>query len=204
MNNNEAYDYEGNKYINPTLSRDEQMQFIDNLRSIQAKNNAEIQADTRNLGTDVIPTQGGLVGGEDYFMQRYQTPQVDSMVANLSATAQAKALSDVLAGLSAQYKQRFMKARLNQERRANARSLMGSGGGNQLPPTTGNVIEKNTDGKVQEGKIVDNPDAMKDTQNYGTKPHAERNGTGYFDFSGLNPLNPNPDLGTQGGWQHGR
>ena len=166
MNNNEAYDFEGNKYINPTLSRDEQMQFIDNLRGIQANHNAEIQADTRNLGTDVIPTQGGLVGSEDYFMQRYQTPQVDSMVANLRATAQAKALSDVLAGLSAQYKQRFMKARLNQERRANARSLMGSGGGvvgNQLPPTTGNVIENDTSKNIQRGRLRNNPRAIKDT-----------------------------------------
>ena len=199
MNNNEAYDYKGNKYINPTLSRDEQMQFIDNLRSIQANNNAGIQADTRNLGTDVAPTQGGLVGGEDYFMQRYQTPQVDSMVANLRATAQAKALSDVLAGLSAQYKQRLMRSRLNQERRANAKQ-----DALQRQATSGKVVEKDTSGNVQSGKVVDNPDAMKDTQNYGTKPHAERNGTGYFDFSGLNPLNPNPDLGTQGGWQHGR
>lgn len=203
MNNNEAYDYEGNKYINPTLSRDEQMQFIDNLRSIQANNNAEIQTDTRNLGTDVIPTQGGLVGGEDYFMQRYQTPQVDSMVANLRATAQAKALADVLAGLSAQYKQRLMRSRLNQERRASMASARQSLSQNS-PATSGKVVEKDTSGNVQSGKVVDNPDAMKDTQNYGTKPHAERNGTGYFDFSGLNPLSPNPDLGTQGGWQHGR
>lgn len=199
MNNNEAYDYEGNKYINPTLSRDEQMQFIDNLRSIQANNNAGIQADTRNLGTDVIPTQGGLVGGEDYFMQRYQTPQVDSMVANLRATAQAKALADVLAGLSAQYKQRLMRSRLNQERRANAKQ-----DALQRQATSGNVIEKEPSGSVQEGKIVDNPDAMKDTQNYGTQPYAEKKGTGYFDFSGANPLAPNHDLGKQGGWQHGR
>ena len=203
MNNNEAYDYEGNKYINPTLSRDEQMQFIDNLRGIQANNNAEIQTDTRNLGTDVIPTQGGLVGGEDYFMQRYQTPQVDSMVANLRATAQAKALADVLAGLSAQYKQRLMRSRLNQERRASMASARQNFLQNS-PAISGKVVEKDTNGNVQSGKVVDNPDAMKDTQNYGTKPHAERNGTGYFDFSGLNPLNPNPDLGTQGGWQHGR
>ena len=199
MNNNEAYDYEGNKYINPTLSRDEQMQFIDNLRGIQANNNAGIQTDTRNLGTDVTPTQGGLVGGEDYFMQRYQTPQVDSMVANLRATAQAKALSDVLAGLSAQYKQRLMRSRLNQERRANAKQ-----DALQRQATSGNVIEKEPSGSVQEGKIVDNPDAMKDTQNYGTQPYAEKKGTGYFDFSGANPLAPNHDLGKQGGWQHGR
>ena len=199
MNNNEAYDYEGNKYINPTLSRDEQMQFIDNLRSIQANNNAGIQTDTRNLGTDVVPTQGGLVGGEDYFLQRYQTPQVDSVVANLRATAQAKALSDVLAGLSAQYKQRLMRLRLSQERRANAKQ-----DALQRQATSGNVIEKEPSGGVQEGKIVDNPDAMKDTQNYGTQPYAEKKGTGYFDFSGANPLAPNHDLGKQGGWQHGR
>lgn len=187
MNNNEAYDYEGNKYINPTLSRDEQMQFIDNLRSIQANNNAGIQADTRNLGTDVVPTQGGLVGGEDYFLQRYQTPQVDSMVANLRATAQAKALSDVLAGLSAQYKQRLMKSRLNQERRANARSLMGSGGGNQLPPTTGNVIEKNTDGKIQEGTVQDNLNSAKDVPN-GQTPYD--NDDDYFYLNGLKLRKP--------------
>lgn len=199
MNNNEAYDYEGNKYINPTFSRDEQMQFIDNLRGIQANNNAGIQTDTRNLGTDVAPTQGGLVGGEDYFLQRYQTPQVDSMVANLRATAQAKALSDVLAGLSAQYKQRLMRSRLSQERRANAKQ-----DALQRQATSGNVIEKEPSGSVQEGKIVDNPDAMKDTQNYGTQPYAEKKGTGYFDFSGANPLAPNHDLGKQGGWQHGR
>lgn len=163
MNNNEAYDYEGNKYINPTLSRDEQMQFIDNLRSIQANNNAEIQADTRNLGTDVVPTQGGLVGGEDYFLQRYQTPQVDSMVANLRATAQAKALSDVLAGLSAQYKQRLMRSRLAQERRASMASARQSLSQNS-PATSGNVVEKDPSGDIQKARLRNNPRAIKDTK----------------------------------------
>jgi hypothetical protein len=187
MNNNEAYDYEGNKYINPTLSRDEQMQFIDNLRSIQANNNAGIQADTRNLGTDVVPTQGGLVGGEDYFMQRYQTPQVDSMVANLRATAQAKALSDVLAGLSAQYKQRLMRSRLSQERRANAKQ-----DALQRQATSGNVMEK--DPSIQSGKLEDNLNSAKDVPQGQTPYDNEDN---YFYLNGLKLRKPNAGKHTE-------
>lgn len=145
MNSNEAYDFEGNKYVNPTLSRDEQMQFIDNLRAVQAGNNAGIQTDTKNLGTDVPSNQGGLAGGEDYFLERYQKPQLDGMVANLRASAQAKALSTVLANLSAQYKQRMFRANLAREKRSNA-----GGGGVQ-----GSVTESDPFTTGQSGKVHD-------------------------------------------------
>lgn len=155
MNSNEAYDFEGNKYVNPTLSRDEQMQFIDNLRAVQAGNNAEIQTDTKNLGTDVPSNQGGLVGGEDYFLERYQKPQLDGMVANLRASAQAKALSTVLANLSAQYKQRMFRANLAREKRSNAGYGAGGASGGNISGVQGSVTESDPFTTGQSGKVHD-------------------------------------------------
>ena len=114
MEANEYTEFEGRRYVNPTISRDEQMAFIDNLRNTQTANNEQIQTDTYNLGTHIPMTQGGLATGatdpDSYFMQRYQTPQVDSQVATLKATAQAQALNDVLSNYQKQVKQRYSDA----------------------------------------------------------------------------------------------
>lgn len=91
-----SYEYDGRRYIDPQVSLDAQNAFIDNLRNTQAQNNAEIQQQTYVLGTRVPSNLGGLSGGSSYFKSRYQTPQMNSMVAGLKTAAQAQALSTLL------------------------------------------------------------------------------------------------------------
>lgn len=91
-----SYEYDGRRYIDPQVSLDAQNAFIDNLRNTQAQNNAEIQQQTYALGTRVPSNLGGLSGGSSYFKSRYQTPQMNSMVASLKTAAQAQALSTLL------------------------------------------------------------------------------------------------------------
>lgn len=145
MEANEYTEFEDRRYVNPTLSRDEQMAFIDNLRNTQTANNEQIQTDTYNLGTHIPMTQGGLVTGatdpDSYFMKRYQTPQVDTQVATLKATAQAQALNDVLSNYQKQMKKRYNDA----YNAYNKRKGSGSGGGSPdtlYPETGGDVTEK--------------------------------------------------------------
>ena len=94
MNDNEFYTFEDRAYIQPTVSSGEQEAFINNLRDIQARNNADIAQQTRNLGTDISSNLGGLGGGEAYFNSRYQTPQVNEMVDTLKAANQAEVAQD--------------------------------------------------------------------------------------------------------------
>lgn len=124
MNNNllpsdEFIEYEGQFYTNPQKGLDEQNSFIDNLRNIQNANNAEINAQTYNLGTAVPSNLGGLVGGEGYFTSRYQTPQTNAVAANLRAAAQAQALNEVLSNELAAQKKRYNDAYRAAQRRAN-------------------------------------------------------------------------------------
>ena len=107
---NEFYTFEDRNYINPQVSLDEQNAFIGNLRNTQQANNAEINAQTYNLGTAVPASVGGLTGANSYFSSRYQTPQMNSLAANLRATAQAKALNDVLANEQAKMQKRYNDA----------------------------------------------------------------------------------------------
>jgi len=150
MNNDEFYEYEGRDYINPTLSSGEQDAFINNLRDIQSQNNAQIAQQTYNLGTRVPSNLGGLGGGEAYFDARYQTPQVDEMVATLKTAAQAQALNDVMSNYQAQlqnrYKQSYRKAQRRQRARQNAyyNNLLGGTNPNTGGPlTAGNVNTHN-------------------------------------------------------------
>lgn len=141
---NEYQEIEGRAYINPQVSLDESNAFIDNLRSVQGRQNQEIFSDTQMLGTDVPSVMGGLTGGNSYFTSRYQTPQTNSAVANLRAAAQAQALNDVLSNEQAIWKKRYQDAYKNYQKRANS----GGGGGgpqaSQNPTTTGGVEEKPT------------------------------------------------------------
>lgn len=98
------------RYINPQVALDESNAFIQTLRDSQAQRNAEIAQDTYNLGTAVPSNIGGLGGSGSYFNARYQTPQTNSMIADLKATAQAQALSDAMNKAVAQAKQRYNKA----------------------------------------------------------------------------------------------
>lgn len=141
MNNDEFYEYEDRAYINPTLSSGEQEAFISNLRDIQGQNNAQIAQQTYNLGTAVPSNLGGLGGGEAYFTSRYQTPQVNDMVATLKSAAQAQALSDVMSNYQNQLQNRYKQAYRRAQKRSRSR---GSGTNPTAPtnPTTNNNVEK--------------------------------------------------------------
>lgn len=91
-----AYNQDDRWYIDPQVSLDEQNAFINNLRSAQAQDNAQIEAQTRGLGTQVPSQLGGLTGAGGYFKARYQTPQTNQSIADLRASAQAQALNSVL------------------------------------------------------------------------------------------------------------
>ena len=119
---NETVTFEDQTYVNPETSLNEQNTFIDNLRASQARQNAEIQQQTQDLGTAVPSNLGGLVGGEGYFTSRYQTPQTNALVEQLRSTAQAQALSDVLSNQQAMWKQRYNEAYKSAQRRAAARA----------------------------------------------------------------------------------
>lgn len=124
-----SYSEDERRYIKPEVSLNEQNAFIDNLRSVQEKNNAEIAQDTYNLGTDISSNLGGLVGGESYFQSRYQTPQTNSLVADLRAAAQAQALNTAMSSELAKAKKRYNDAYRAAKKRAAARGTGGGGGG---------------------------------------------------------------------------
>lgn len=131
----ETYSFEDRQYIDPTVSRDEQLGFIDRLREIENKDLRKIATDTHNLGTDVPSNLGGLSGigvpnslgisGADtgsagIWRNRYERPQVNALVSDLKATALATALNTALNNMLNQYKNRFNQA---------ARAAAKSGGG---------------------------------------------------------------------------
>lgn len=117
MNTDEFYNFEDQVYVNPTLSSGEQMAFIDKFRDIQNQNNQQIATDTYNLGKALPSNLGGLGGGESYFNARYQTDQVDDMVANLKTAAQAQEFNDVMSNYQKQLKRRYTKAHQAYNRR---------------------------------------------------------------------------------------
>ena len=119
MNDSETYEYESRRYINPTLSSGEQMGFIDELRDTIGTNTAQINAQTQALGTDISPNYGGLTGSNNYFAQRYQTTPVQAQAATLKATAQAKALNDLMANYQTQAQNRYNQAYRNYQKRQN-------------------------------------------------------------------------------------
>jgi hypothetical protein len=108
--NTETYDFEDRKYINPTVSRDEQLGFIDNLRNAQQQGMDQIVSETHNLGTDVPSSVGGLNGATGMWQSQYMTPKMNTMVSSMRATAQAQALSDILSNYQNQMKQRYNEA----------------------------------------------------------------------------------------------
>ena len=111
MNSDEYYLGENDRaYVNPVVSRDEQLSFVDNLRSSIGQENQRIATQTEQLGTAIPSSMGGLTGSGSYFQQRYQTTPVESTVAQLRATAQAKALNDLMGNYEAQAKNRYQQA----------------------------------------------------------------------------------------------
>lgn len=121
----ESYNFEDRQYIEPTVSRDEQIGFIDRLREMEQKDLNKIATDTHNLGTDVTSNLGGLSGigkpnslgisGADtgsagIWRNRYERPQTNALVSDLKATAQASALETALNNILNQYKNRYNQA----------------------------------------------------------------------------------------------
>lgn len=140
---NEFYTFEDRQYLNPQVSLNEQNSFVDNLRNVQKTNNDQINMQTYNLGTAVPSSVGGLTGANSYFSSRYQTPQMNSLASNLRATAQAKALNDVLANEQAKMQKRYTEA----YQKSQIRGSNGGGGGNGTTTTpTGNPLN---DGNVK-------------------------------------------------------
>lgn len=134
---------EDRRYINPQTSLDEQNAFVQTLRDTQAQRNAQIQQDTYNLGTAVPSNLGGLVGGESYFTSRYQTPQTNTLVADLRAAAQAQALNEAMNNELSKAKERYNRA----YRSASKRRAKSGGGGGSSPLDSGlpdNVTEEPT------------------------------------------------------------
>lgn len=125
---NEYSEIESRYYLNPQVGLDESNKFIENLRSTQQQNTAQIAKDTAALGTEVSSNLGGLGGPESYFTSRYAVPQTNSAVANLRAAAQAQALNEVLANEQAIWKNRYQNAYRNYQKRQSARSYGGGGG----------------------------------------------------------------------------
>lgn len=119
-----SYTENDRRYINPQVSLDEQNAFIDNLRNMQQKDTAQITQDTHNLGTNLPSNLGGLGGGTNYFKSRYQTPQTNSMISDLRATAQANALNTLMSNEISKAKKRY-----NDAYRAAKKRSGGSGGG---------------------------------------------------------------------------
>lgn len=124
-----SYEDDGRKYINPQVSLDEQNAFIDNLRSVQQNAAAQNAQETHDLGTEAPSNQGGLGGGSSYFTSRYQTPQMNSVVANLKATAQEQALTTLLDNEVAKAKKRYNDAYYAAQKRNNGGGGGGGGGG---------------------------------------------------------------------------
>lgn len=124
-----SYEFEGRRYIDPQVSLDEQNAFIENLRNIQGRNNAQIVQQTYGLGTQVPSNLGGLSGGSGYFKSRYQTPQTNKMIADLRAAAQGQALTAQLNNEIAQAQKRYKDAyRAANVRGTNANNQNESGG----------------------------------------------------------------------------
>lgn len=105
-----AYNDDGRVYINPQVSLDEQNEFINNLRNTQAQDNAQIEAQTRALGTQVPSQLGGLTGAGGYFRSRYQTPQTNQAIADLKAAAQAQAINQSLQNEVNKIKKKYQDA----------------------------------------------------------------------------------------------
>lgn len=134
MNDNTVFEEDSRTYVNPQLGLTETESFIDTLRDVQAKNTAQINQNTYNLGSPVASNVGGLGGSEHMWQAQYQTPQTDAQIANLRATAQANALNQVTQNLSDIYTNRYKQALRNYYARGK-----GSGSGDGTGGDEGDV-----------------------------------------------------------------
>lgn len=141
----ETYNFEDRVYVEPTVSRNEQLGFIDRLREIENKDLQKIATDTHNLGTDVPSNLGGLsaigapnslgisgadTGSAGIWRNRIERPQTNALVADLKATAQASALDTALNNMLNQYKNRYNQAARKAAKAGNGGT---TGGGDDTP-----------------------------------------------------------------------
>ena len=129
MNNQEYYDYEDRRYVNPVTSRDEQLTFANNLRSVADNDIAKIKSDTYNLGTHVPSNMGGLTGSTGLWNKNFVSPKVESMTQGLRAVAQSSALENAMNNYLGQKKQQYQNAYKAAAKRAASRGGSGGGGG---------------------------------------------------------------------------
>lgn len=114
--------------VSPTVSRDNQLAFIDQYRQLQGENTAQIGEAAHALGSDLTAQYGGLHGPSEYIRSRYQTPQTESRIANLRTTAQLAALNQLMQNEQNKWANRYNQAYRNYQKRANS-SGSGSGSG---------------------------------------------------------------------------
>ena len=141
---NEYKEFEGRRYLNPQLAVDEGNKFIDRLRSMQQDQNQQIATQTQNLGTNISTNLGGLTGANSYFTSRYQTPQTNSALANLRATAQASALNQALQNEQEMWKKRYQDAYRKYQKSAYDKANSGGGGGTSSSGENGEVDFQST------------------------------------------------------------
>lgn len=153
-----AYLDDGRWYVNPNVSLNEQNAFINNLRNLQAQDNAQIEQQTRGLGTQVPSQLGGLTGAGSYFRSRYQTPQTNLTVAELRSKMQNEALERVINNELAKGKKKYQDAyRAAQERSSNSNN-------NNNEPIYNQVIDGlniNAEGTVPDTGITPSEDVVR-------------------------------------------
>lgn len=132
---------EGLMEVSPTASRDAQLAFIDQYRQLQGENTAQIGTAAHALGSDLTAQYGGLHGPSEYIRSRYQTPQTESRIANLRATAQLAALNQLMQNEQDKWANRYSQAYRNYQKRANSSSSgSGSGSGSGTDTSSLNII----------------------------------------------------------------
>lgn len=151
---NETYELNDRTYIEPTVSRDEQLNFVNNLRATQQADLSKINRDTHALGTNVPMNLGGLGGAEGVFNRRYVAPQTNALVSELKAKAQASALNTALTNLQNQYQNEYQQAYRRAAKRAKTTGggNGGNGGGSTLEDLINSIINN-----------IQNPEEVKNT-----------------------------------------
>lgn len=109
----EVINFEDRTYVDPEVSLAEQERFMEKFRGIREQNQAQINRDTYNLGTQVPSNQGGLIGAEGLWNAQYQRPQVNAAIENLRQVGLQQAINTAM-----QNQQNAMSNRINQAKRA--------------------------------------------------------------------------------------
>ena len=194
MDPSEYYTYEDRAYIEPTLSRDEQLGFVSTLRDTIDKNTARINTQTQKLGTNITPNYGGLTGSNSYFKQRYQTTPVEAQMNTLKATAQAKALNDLLTNYQNQAANKYQQAYRSAAAKAAAAAAAAANGGYGGEDPEAYDVERGLTVPIDEDyaglytRNIDNYITRKDENGNiisTNDPAFSKNSDGYYDTTGI-------------------